>query len=59
VKVLKRFTDAMRHKWGVLWRDHSLILHHDNALEYSSLWMSKFLAGNDISTMDHSMYSPD
>jgi histone-lysine N-methyltransferase SETMAR len=59
VEVLKRLTDAMRHKRGKLWRDRSLILHHDNAPAYSSLRVSQFLAQKDISAMDHLPYSPD
>jgi hypothetical protein len=31
MEVLKRLTDAVRHKWGDLWIDNSLILHHNNA----------------------------
>jgi hypothetical protein len=36
-----------------------LILQHDNAPAYSSLRVSQFLAGKDISAMDHAPYSPD
>jgi histone-lysine N-methyltransferase SETMAR len=42
-----------------LWRDRALILHHDNAPEYSSLRVSQILAGKGISAMDHPPYSPD
>jgi hypothetical protein len=37
MEVLKRLIDAMRHKRGELWGDHSLILHHNNVLAHSSL----------------------
>jgi hypothetical protein len=37
VEVLKRLIDAMRHKQGKLYRDCSLILHHDNVLAHTSL----------------------
>jgi hypothetical protein len=36
VEALKRLIDAVRRKRGQLWRDRSLILHHDNAPEHSS-----------------------
>jgi hypothetical protein len=41
VEVLKRFIDVMRCKGGELWRDQSLILHHDNMQKYSLLQMSQ------------------
>jgi hypothetical protein len=41
LEVLKRLTDAVRRKTGVLWSDCSLILH-DNALAHSSLWVLQF-----------------
>jgi hypothetical protein len=41
-----------------MWRDHSLILHHNNALVHGSLRVSQFLAGKNISAMDHPLYSP-
>jgi hypothetical protein len=53
MKVLKRLIDAMRLKQGELWRDRSLILHHNNALALSSLQVSQFLAGKGISAMDN------
>jgi histone-lysine N-methyltransferase SETMAR len=59
VEVLKRVTDAVRRKRGDLWRDCSLILHHDNALAHPSLPVSQFLAGEGISAMDHPPCSPD
>jgi hypothetical protein len=34
-------------------RDHSLILHYNNAPAHSSLRMSQFLAGKGITAMDH------
>jgi histone-lysine N-methyltransferase SETMAR len=57
--VLKRLTDAMRHKRKELLRDRSLILHHNNAPAHPSFRVSLFLAGKGISTMDHPPYSPD
>jgi histone-lysine N-methyltransferase SETMAR len=59
LEVLKRLIDAVRHKRGELWRDRSLILHHDNAPVYSSLRVAPFLAGKGFSLMDHPPYSPD
>jgi transposase InsO family protein len=58
-EVLKRFVDVMRRKRGELCRDHSLILQHDNASAYSSLRVSRFLAGKGISATDHAPYTPD
>jgi hypothetical protein len=55
--VLKSLIDAVRCNQGELWRDCSLILHH-NAPAYSLLRVSQFLAGKGISTMDHSPHSP-
>jgi hypothetical protein len=37
VEVLKRLIDAVRRKGGELWRDRSLILHHENTSAHSSL----------------------
>jgi hypothetical protein len=48
----------VRHNQGELWRDRSLILHHNNALAHGSLPVSQFLAGKGISAMDHPLYSP-
>jgi histone-lysine N-methyltransferase SETMAR len=59
VEVLKRLIDAMKHKQGELWRDHSLILHHDNATAHSSFQVSQILAGKGISTMNHPPHSPE
>jgi hypothetical protein len=59
VEVLERLIVAARRKRGELWRDRSLILHHDNAPAHSSLRVLLFLAGKGISAMDHQPYSPD
>jgi transposase InsO family protein len=59
VEVLKRFIDAVRRGRAELWKERSLILHHDNAPAHSSLRVSQFLAEKDISAMDHAPYSPD
>jgi hypothetical protein len=48
---------AMWHRQEELWRDCSLILHHDNNPAHSLLQMSQFLEGKDIS-MDDLLYSP-
>jgi hypothetical protein len=58
VEVLKRLIDAGRSKPGELWRDRSLILHHNNAPVCSSLPASQRLAGNVISAADHPPYCP-
>jgi transposase len=55
---MKRLTDAARRKRAELYRDRSLILHHDNAPAQSSLRVSQFLAGKGISATDHPPYSP-
>jgi hypothetical protein len=47
----------VRRKRGDLWRDRSLILHHDNAPAHSSLRVSQFLAGKGISATVHPPYS--
>jgi histone-lysine N-methyltransferase SETMAR len=59
VEVSKRHIDAIRRKRGELWRDRSLILHHDNALARSSLRVSQCLAGKGTSALAHPPYSPD
>jgi hypothetical protein len=46
VVVLRRLFGAVRRMRGELWRDRSLILHHDNVSAYSSLWVPRILAGN-------------
>jgi hypothetical protein len=58
MEMLKRLIDSLKCKRGELWRDQSLILHH-NLLVHSSLQVSQFLAGKGISAMDHPLYSPD
>jgi histone-lysine N-methyltransferase SETMAR len=58
MEVLKRLIDTVRCKRRELWRDHSLLLHH-NVLTQSSLQALKFLAGKGISTMDYPPYYPD
>jgi hypothetical protein len=58
VEALKRLSDTMRLKRGELWRDRSLILHHDNTPAHSSLRMSQFLAGKGISVVDDPPTSP-
>jgi hypothetical protein len=45
VEVLKRNIDAVRRKRGELWRDRSLILHHDKAPTHSCLRVSQVLTG--------------
>jgi hypothetical protein len=42
VELLKRLVDAVGSKRGELWRDRSLILHHDKAPAHSSLRVSQF-----------------
>jgi hypothetical protein len=37
LEVLKRLIDAVRCKQGELWRDRSLLLHHDNVSAHSLL----------------------
>jgi histone-lysine N-methyltransferase SETMAR len=59
VEVLKRFTDAIRHKQGELRRDRSLLLHHDNTPAHSLLQVLQFLVRKGVSTMDNLLYSPD
>jgi transposase len=59
VEVLKRLSDAVRCKRGELWRDRSLVLHHDNVPAHSSLRMSQLLAEKGISAVNHPPYSPD
>jgi hypothetical protein len=57
VEVLKRFIGAVRRKRGELWRDRSMILHHDHAPAHYSLCVSQILTGIGISAMDHLPYS--
>jgi hypothetical protein len=59
VEVLKSLIDAIRHKQGELWRDRSLLLHHENTVAHSLLQVLQFLAGSGISAMDNLLYSPD
>jgi hypothetical protein len=42
-----------------MWRDRSLILHHDNAPAHSLLRVLQFLAGKGIPAMDHPAFPPD
>jgi hypothetical protein len=58
VEVLKRLTDTTKRKRGEMWRDHLLILHHNNVPAHYLLRVSQFLAGKGISAMDHLPYFP-
>jgi hypothetical protein len=53
VGVLKRLIDAVRRKRVELWRDRSLILHHDKAPAHSLLRVLQFSARKGIAVMDH------
>jgi hypothetical protein len=59
VEVLKRLIHAVRRKRGELRRECSLILCYDNKPGHSSLQVSQFLAGKDISALDHLPYCTD
>ena len=59
LQVMRRLREAIRKKRPELWKNHSWILHHDNAPAHSSLLVRDFLAKTNTTVMPQPPYSPD
>ena len=57
--TLKLLREAVRQKRTELWKNQSLILHHDNALAHISMLLREFLAKNKTIIMPQPPYSTD
>ena len=51
--------DAVIRKLHVKWRPISWSLLHDNAPAHRSVLVKDFLAKNNVTTLEHSLYFPD
>ncbi len=59
VTLLRTLRERIRRKCPDLWRDHSFIIHHDNASPHTAHDTVAFLTENQMTTMPHPPYSPD
>ena len=59
LQVQRRLREAIRKKRPDLWKNHSWLLHHDNAPAHTSLLVREFLAQNNTVMMPRPPYSPD
>ena len=51
--VLRRLRENVRRKRPQKWRNHNLIIHHDNAAAHRSFKFSQFLAQNNMKVIPH------
>jgi len=58
-KVLVRLRDAVCRKRPELWKNQTLMWHHNNALSHMSLLIRSYLAKHQTSVVPHPPYSPD
>jgi histone-lysine N-methyltransferase SETMAR len=56
---LRRPRDAVRRKRPEIWRANRWFLLHDNAPAHRSCLATRFLAKNNVTTLEHPPYSPD
>jgi len=49
----------VRRKRPEMWKNGDWLLHHDNALAYTSLVVREFLTKNNMTTVPHPTYSLD
>jgi hypothetical protein len=57
--VLRRQREDVRRRRPELWREHTWLLHHDNAPSHTSVLTQQFLAKNIMAFIPHQSYSPD
>ena len=48
LEIMHRLLEAIRQKRTELWKNHSWILHHDNAPAHTSMFVREFLVKNKI-----------
>ncbi|CAK9801685.1 Mariner Mos1 transposase [Anthophora quadrimaculata] len=52
LSVMRRLRENIRRKRLDLWKNNSRILHHDNALSYTSILVREFLAKNSTNVIE-------
>ena len=57
--VLTTLRECVRRRRPDMWKNASLILHHDNAPAHNALSLKRYLAKNNIPVMEHPPYSTD
>jgi transposase len=57
--ILRRFRDAVGRKQPSKWRTNSWFIPHGNAPAHRSVFIKHFLAKNNMTTLEHTPYSPD
>jgi hypothetical protein len=57
--VLRRLRENMRQKRPEIWRNHNLLLHHDNAPAHTSLKTTDFVTNKNMVLVPHPPYSPE
>ena len=58
-KVLTRLVNKISQEQRDSWAGKTWILHHDNAPAHTALSVKYLLVSKEITTLDHSPYSPD
>jgi hypothetical protein len=59
INTLHRIRDAVRRKCPQQWRTNSSFLLYDNAPAHRSVFVKNFSSTNNVTTLQHSPYSPD
>jgi len=61
IDILRRLKDAVRRKrkGPPKWKNNGCFFLHDNAPGHRSILVKDFLAQNNMTTMEHSTYTPD
>ena len=57
--ILRPLTDAVRKKSPQKWRTNSWFPLYDNAPAHRSVLVKDFLAKNNVTTLEHPLYSSD
>jgi len=53
----RHLRDVVRRKGPEKWRTNSWFILHDNAPAHRSVLVKDFLSKNEVSTLEHSLYS--
>jgi hypothetical protein len=56
---LWRLCENERRCCPKLWREHTWLLHHDNATSHTSILTQQFLVKNKMALIPHPLYFPD
>jgi transposase len=56
---LTAFWEAARRKHPEIWRTNDWFLLHENAAAHRSVLVKDFLAKNNLTALEHPLYSPD